>query len=753
MMLLATLLMLFADDTPQPASAQTSGAITVPGEFETTDGPELGLPRLTPPAWHASPTWMVARPPVPPPAQFDVFSPVGRPPQEFPSLVPCPPVALVPCPAPAPALLPPALADFRTAPGFRLEAPPQSLKFFSAPFAEPPAVRHVAYTQASSPCPVCKGTGRAQANGHVHYTEASGEFQVASHESNDEDCKGNCPAKTSVAQPDRGECPVKAFWQHLPAGPQAFAPPFIDAEMGRAIWEQLRAGHPPVIQYHPPHPVALPVPGRPPMPHLSQFPGAKSVEHFVRAKYDVPHETAKALEPILEQSAGVLGCIVEGDELTVNAAPPTQASIAQFLAAVVTKPHKNLVSRPVPAISASHVTTPRKTHCVDGPFKNTSETSAKAKCCNGECDCKNKCDCNCSCGKKEPATGPSARIISNPILNKIPYVNRLFKNTGTVRESEAPKPHVFHFSVGFARQTETLCPNGNCAQSKCSECATTKCAEAKCSQCSTAKCTESKCSNAKCESCGKKESTPPSAAQEEITALKQVYHNLGYFDVQIKPSCNTAGCNRANCESCSKGNNSAQVQLSIDKGVRYRVRNIHIYGTKSIDKDLLRANMTLEQGHPFNGRQLVRDVNCIKQNFDVSSVDAVPRFLDQPGVCDLVYQIVEGKTCPVSETSACPTAANIQPVQYERCEGTAKPATSGQTKLMQITIRATSDGVELTTSNGTKLHAREIRLETNHIGRLFLQSGQDSPKPQAIQPAKAEKDSKSHFSFGIGINR
>ena len=296
---------------------------------------------------------------------------------------------------------------------------------------------------------------------------------------------------------------------------------------------------------------------------------------------------------------------------------------------------------------------------------------------------------------------PSARATSHPILNKIPYVNRLFKTTGVVQETETANPRKFHFSIGFARQTEA------------------------------------KPCNEACESCSKKEPIRcvPSASNEEIGGLKQAYHNLGYFDVQVKQSCAAADCQGANCESCSKKCGSAQAQLTIEKGPRFRVRKIYFHGRPiSLDEEQLRANMELEPGQPFDGRKLARDVSTLKENYGFTALEAVPQFLETPGVCDLVYQIVAADRNQ-APTACPPPEAKVQPVEWQTvvrqlvCTGSDRPATSGQSKPTQITIRATSDGVELTTSNGTKLHAKQIQLETNHIGRLLIESAQDSPKP------------------------
>ncbi len=137
----------------------------------------------------------------------------------------------------------------------------------------------------------------------------------------------------------------------------------------------------------------------------------------------------------------------------------------------------------------------------------------------------------------------------------------------------------------------------------------------------------------------------PASFPDDIASLKAYYHALGYFDVQIKENITYKS---GNWVPGSKERAHAQVEYQIDEGVRYQVRNIDIYGMNTLPEGEIRAEMKLQSGEYFNGRFLGQDIQTIKDKYGelgrvFATVDAVPRFLEQPGHCDIVYQIDEDK--------------------------------------------------------------------------------------------------------------
>lgn len=137
----------------------------------------------------------------------------------------------------------------------------------------------------------------------------------------------------------------------------------------------------------------------------------------------------------------------------------------------------------------------------------------------------------------------------------------------------------------------------------------------------------------------------PATFPDDIAALKAYYHSLGYFDVQIKENITFK---QADWIPFSKERAHATVEYQIDEGVRYTVRNIDMYGMNVLPEAGLRSEMKLQENEFFNGRYLAQDVQAMKDKYGelgrlFASVDAVPRFLEEPGVCDIVYQIDEDK--------------------------------------------------------------------------------------------------------------
>jgi hypothetical protein len=353
-----TLLSLFLGGNPTaavpPEPAPTVTAVAYEEAFEAT-APEdpFGLPLVTSTARHSSPSLMVAAPPEGYGAPFDVFSPAVRPPHEFPTLFPCESVTLVPCPPPLPAY-------------------------------EAPAIRHVSFLD--------EGT----------------RLQVAECESayKDPDQPGCPPGAVFTHRVFGHALPALGLWDQLHARQHA-AEHHHHAAMACEPGQACPLAGAPVIcplgfgsplsapafvvaaqsENHPGCPVNLP--GHP-------FPGAKNVHHIVSATYEIPHETAKSLAHLLETGNGVQTCSINGDELTVNATPPAQMAIAQFLAHVVLEPKS--ASQPARTISVHHTETkPCTTECTEAK-PCTTECSA-AKCCT---ECGEKCEC-CKCGKTKPA--------------------------------------------------------------------------------------------------------------------------------------------------------------------------------------------------------------------------------------------------------------------------------------------------------------------------------------------------------------
>jgi outer membrane protein insertion porin family len=129
----------------------------------------------------------------------------------------------------------------------------------------------------------------------------------------------------------------------------------------------------------------------------------------------------------------------------------------------------------------------------------------------------------------------------------------------------------------------------------------------------------------------------PATVPEDIASLKQYYHSLGFFDVRIK---NKGGVS----------NDKARVHLEYEivEGPRYKVRNIEIVGNRVLPEDKLRTEAKMLPGQYFNERFLNADVEKITAQYGelgriFARVEATPRFLEEPGTVDLVYNIDEDR--------------------------------------------------------------------------------------------------------------
>ncbi|MBW3542191.1 MAG: hypothetical protein KY476_18125, partial [Planctomycetes bacterium] len=139
----------------------------------------------------------------------------------------------------------------------------------------------------------------------------------------------------------------------------------------------------------------------------------------------------------------------------------------------------------------------------------------------------------------------------------------------------------------------------------------------------------------------------PATIPNDILALKEYYHGLGYFDVRIEES-------RSFHQPLIpipflKDRSHAHIEYVIDEGVRYTVENVEVAGHQIFTTEQLKEGMELKPGEPFNARFLNADVDRIKDKYGelgrlFARVEATPRFReDRPGVADIIYRIDEDR--------------------------------------------------------------------------------------------------------------
>lgn len=129
----------------------------------------------------------------------------------------------------------------------------------------------------------------------------------------------------------------------------------------------------------------------------------------------------------------------------------------------------------------------------------------------------------------------------------------------------------------------------------------------------------------------------PANVPEDVAALKEYYHSLGFFDVKI-----------LNNVKLSEDKSKVELSYKIEEGIRYKIRNVEIVGNQIISEADLRKDMKLLPNDFFVERKLNQDVEKVTNQYGETGrifavIDAKPRYYEEPGVIDLVYSIDEDR--------------------------------------------------------------------------------------------------------------
>ena len=128
--------------------------------------------------------------------------------------------------------------------------------------------------------------------------------------------------------------------------------------------------------------------------------------------------------------------------------------------------------------------------------------------------------------------------------------------------------------------------------------------------------------------------------EQDVKRLDNYYKKYGFFNVRIG-------------REISESNDGRWLTLRfiIDEGPRYKVRNVSFIGNESFGSDDLNQLLQLKPGQEmpdFNSAKMSEDVVALRdlygsQGFVHAKVEAEPRFLEEPGMLDLVYKVSEGQ--------------------------------------------------------------------------------------------------------------
>jgi len=129
----------------------------------------------------------------------------------------------------------------------------------------------------------------------------------------------------------------------------------------------------------------------------------------------------------------------------------------------------------------------------------------------------------------------------------------------------------------------------------------------------------------------------PATIPDDMQSLNEYYRGLGFFDVAIEHEL-----------AFSEDKSKAFITYKIDEGMRYKIRETFIEGNEILSETALRNDLAIQDQEFFNAKRLSKDVEKVRDKYGelgrlFAQVDAVPRFLEEPGEIDIVYRINEDK--------------------------------------------------------------------------------------------------------------
>jgi outer membrane protein insertion porin family len=188
--------------------------------------------------------------------------------------------------------------------------------------------------------------------------------------------------------------------------------------------------------------------------------------------------------------------------------------------------------------------------------------------------------------------------------------------------------------------------------------------------------------------------------EQDVLRLTNYYRSLGFFNARIGREISESNDGRW-----------LTIHFIINEGPRYQVRNVSFVGNRSYEAEQLLRLVELKPGEDqpeFNVAKMNKDVVALRdlygsQGYVFANVEAEPRFLEEPGLLDIVYKIEEGKQYRVG---------NIN-VHYEGGGGITKREVVLQ-KLGSV-------------RPGDLIDAREIRKAERRLGSSQIFAGPGTP--------------------------
>lgn len=132
----------------------------------------------------------------------------------------------------------------------------------------------------------------------------------------------------------------------------------------------------------------------------------------------------------------------------------------------------------------------------------------------------------------------------------------------------------------------------------------------------------------------------PSQIDEDEKRLETYYRSLGYFQARVD-----------SFRDYLDGGVFCNLTFVIDEGPRFKVRNVSIIGNRyePFTTEVLMRALTIKPGEYFNLAKMQRDQLTLRndyygrEGFVFVNITPTPRYLDEPGQLDLIFEIEEGE--------------------------------------------------------------------------------------------------------------
>jgi len=127
--------------------------------------------------------------------------------------------------------------------------------------------------------------------------------------------------------------------------------------------------------------------------------------------------------------------------------------------------------------------------------------------------------------------------------------------------------------------------------------------------------------------------------EHDVETLTAYYRSLGFFQAKIGREVEVVH---------EGGRDWVHLTFVINEGPRYTVRNVSFIGNTKFKTEFLERDIKLKGGESFNQAKMDADLNLIRdiyggRGFVFADIRADPRFLEEPGQLDLVYNVTEGQ--------------------------------------------------------------------------------------------------------------